>query len=79
MFYKVDIEKSSYLELIIEADTEAEALEAAEDAMYFDEYDEKIEDCGWEYTVEDITKKVGDSQVENIRRMDLYVNAKEQS
>jgi hypothetical protein len=64
------------LELIIEADTEAEALEAAENAMYFDEYDEEIEDCGWEYEVEDISDKVK-PDVDGFRRRCTYVDGRQ--
>ncbi len=76
MFYKVEVEKSMYIELIVEADTEEQALEAAENAMYFDEYDEKIEDCGWEYDIENITDKVHPSIVDSLRLTDTYVDGR---
>jgi len=76
MFYKVEVEKSLYLELLIEADSEKQALEAAENAMYFDEYDEVVEDWGWEYDVEDISEKVKPDVVDGLRRMSTYVDGR---
>jgi hypothetical protein len=79
MFYKVEVEKKLAIGFVIEADNEEDALYAAKEAIYFDEYEDSIEDCGWEYDVEKILDNAHPSAEEILREGDNYIKARKES